>query len=143
MKLTAFGILLFFICLNVSLYMINETAILPYWQQSPYEEPSGITGRLVHLDLTAENLVIGGTTLSVLIIIGYITGHLIFGGTVAIILFAFDLFFPVIKWIIFGLPTFLSQMGVPLVVYSSLTALISAVWFWFLLGFIAQRQLED
>lgn len=63
MKLTAFAIILFFVCLNVSLYMINETAVLPYWQQSPYEEPAGITGRLVHLDLSAENLLIGATTL--------------------------------------------------------------------------------
>lgn len=78
-----------------------------------------------------------------LIIIGYITGHLIFGGTVAIILFAFDLFIPVVKWVIFGLPTFMAQMGVPLVVYTSVTALMSCVWFWFILSFVAQRQLED
>lgn len=148
MKLTAFAILLFFVCLNVSLYLINETAILPYWKQSPYEEPSGIVGRLIHLDLSLENLAIGGTTLTVSAILGLITGHLIFGGTVAIILFAFDLFFPVVKWVVFGLPSFLGQMldttDVRVVaVISGLTALMSVVWFWFLLGFVAQRSLEE
>jgi len=143
MKLTAFGIILFFVCLNVSLYLINETAVLPHWQQSPYEEPSGIIGRLIHLDLSAENLLIGIVPLTVSWILGWISGHLLFGGTLGIIIFAMDLCFPVIKWVVFGLPIFLSQMGVPLVVYTSMTALMSVVWFWFLLSFIAQRQLED
>lgn len=143
MKLTAFGIILFFVCLNLSLYLINETSVLPSYQQSPYETPEGISGRLVHLDLSTSNLAIGTTLLAVFVVIGYITGHLLFGGTVAIILFAFDLLFPVAKWIVFGFPIFLAQMGVPLVVYTTLTALFSVVWFWFLLGLVAQRQLED
>lgn len=154
MRLTAFAILLFFTCLNVSLYLINETAILPHWKQTPYEEPTGITGRLIHLDLSAENLVMGATTLSVAVILGFLTGHLIFGGTVAIILFAMDLLFPVLKWVVFGLPSFLGQMlyttdmtvleqAQVTAVISGLTALMAAVWFWFLLGFIAQRSLED
>jgi hypothetical protein len=76
-------------------------------------------------------------------ILSYITGHLIFGGTVAIILFAMELFFPIVKWVVFGLPTFLQQMGVSIVIYESITALLALVWFWFILGFVAQRQLED
>jgi hypothetical protein len=142
MKVTAFGLLLFFVALNVSLYVINETAILPY-KQSPYEEPSGIIGRLVHLDLSTQNLAIGGAGLTVFVILGWITGHLLFGGTVAIVLFAMSLLFEPLKWLIFGFPTFLGQMGVPLIVYTPLTALMSVVFFWFLLSFVAQRQLED
>jgi hypothetical protein len=143
MKVTAFGLLLFFVALNVSLYVINETAILPYYKQSPYEEPQGIINRLVHLDLSTSNLAIGGAALTVFIILGWITGHLLFGGTVAIVLFAMSLLFEPLKWLIFGFPTFLGQMGVPLIVYTPLTALMSVVFFWFLLGFVAQRQLED
>lgn len=143
MKLSALGLLLFFVALNVSLYVINETAILPYYKQSPYEEPQGIVNRLVHLDLSTQNLAIGGAGLTVFVILGWITGHLLFGGTVAIVLFAMSLLFEPLKWLIFGFPTFLGQMGVPLIVYTPLTALMSVVFFWFLLGFVAQRQLED
>jgi hypothetical protein len=143
MKLTAFLIIAFFVCLNVCLYIISETAVLPYSETSPYETPSGISSKLLHVDLSTGNLAIAGTQLVIFIILSYITGHLIFGGTVAIILFAMELFFPIVKWVVFGLPTFLQQMGVSIVIYESITALLALVWFWFILGFVAQRQLED
>lgn len=143
MKLTAFLIIAFFVCLNVCLYIISETAVLPYSETSPYETPSGISTKLFYVDLSTGNLLIAGTQLIIGTILGFIAGHLIFGGTVAIILFAMTLIFPIVKWVVFGLPTFLAQMGVSIIIYESITALLALVWFWFILGFVAQRQLED
>lgn len=144
MKLTAFGILLFFVSLNVSLYMIRETGVLPDYETiSPYEEPSGISGRLISVDVSTGNLVMAGTALIMAVIIGWATGHLLFGGTLGIILFSLTIFFPALSWVILGLPRFLQQMGVPLAVYTGITALLAVVWFWFLMGFLAQRPLEE
>jgi hypothetical protein len=142
MNVGAFGFIVFFVSLNVAIYLISQTQVLPY-QQSPYATPSTIQANLLHLDLSASNLMIGGTTLSVLIILGFITGHLLFGGTVAIIIFAMDLLFPVLKWVILGVPSYMAEMGVPPVIVAVVTALMSAVWLWFLLGFVAQRPLEQ
>lgn len=142
MRLTAFDILLFFVALNVAIYLINETAILPYWQQSPYETPTGIQGKLAIVDLSTGNLILSGVTLGVVTALGWITGHLIFGGTVAIFLAALNLVSGIVSWIIFGFPKFLAQMGVPDVVWGSLAAMMSVVWFWFFLGFLAQRPME-
>lgn len=143
MKITAFGLIVFFVCMNVSLYVINETAILPYAKINPYEEPSGITGRLVSVDLSNGTLMIAGTGLVMAVIIGWATGNLLLGGMLGVILFGLSIFFPIVSWVVLGLPRFLAQMGVPLVIYTSLTALMSLIWFWFILSFIAQRQLED
>lgn len=143
MRISAFGLILFFVSLNVSLYLINETAILPSFSQSPYETPQNIQTKLVHLDLSAENLIIGIVAAATSGLIGLITGHLLFGGTVALIFLALDILFPMIKWVVFGLPEFMRQMGVPEILYVSVTALMSLVWFWFLVGLIVQRPLEE
>ena len=139
MKVTAYGSLIFFVCLNLSLYLLNTTQVLPNYTQSPYEEPAGIQDKLIHFDLSATNLLIGVTVLGVGAIIGYITGHLVFGGTIAIVLLALDLIFPVVKWILFGFPIFLGQIGVPLVITVIIQTLMAVIWFWFIMGMIGQR----
>jgi hypothetical protein len=143
LRISAFGLILFFVSLNISLYLINETAILPSYSQSPYESPQNIQAKLVHLDLSAENLMIGIVAAAASGLIGLITGHLLFGGTVALIFLAMDILFPIVKWVVFGLPEFMRQMGVPEILYVSVTALMSLVWFWFLVGLIVQRPLEE
>lgn len=141
-RLGAYGIILFFICINVSLYMLNEFQVVGDFEQPPYETPTGIQDMLLNVDLSGENLLMGGTIIAVGIIFGFITGHLVYGGTIALILFALDLLLPVVRWVLFGFPVFLTQIGVDAVIVTSLNVLMAVVWFWFFLGFVGQRQLE-
>lgn len=142
MRVTAFSILLFFVSLNLSLYFINETQILPYMEQPPYTSPEDIGSHLVLVDVSAQNLLIGGSILAVGFVVGWITGRMIYGGTVAIILFAMDLLFPVVRWTLFGFPLFLNQLGVHYALTTIFSTVVSLVFFWFIIGFIGQRQME-
>ena len=142
MRLTVYPVILFFVCLNLALFMMNETALLGELSRPPYEEPTAIIENLFYLDLSTNTLIMAGTSLVVSIIVGFIAGNMIYGGTVAIILFALNLLFPIVRWVLFGFPIFLAQIGVPTVVITVVNVLMSVVWFWFILGIIAQRQLE-
>jgi len=140
MKVTAYGSVVFFVCLNLSLYLLNETQVLPSYQLSPYEEPAGITAALIDFNITADELLLAGIPLAVAGIIFFVTGNFIFGGTVAIILFALQLLFPIVRWILFGFPIFLGQIGVPVTIVYVIEALLAVVWSWFMIGFIGQRS---
>lgn len=140
MKVTAYGSVVFFVCLNLSLYLLNETQVLPNYQMSPFEEPTGITSRLIDFDITVDELLLAGIPLAVAGIIFFVTGNFIFGGTVAIILFALQLLFPVVRWILYGFPIFLGQIGVPIPIVYVIEALLAVVWCWFMIGFIGQRS---
>lgn len=151
MKIGLYSLMLFFICLNLSVYLMNESQLLGDFYIPPYEEPSNILSRLLTLNITGTDLLFGGTTIAVGFIVSWISGKFIYGGTLALILFAIDLFVPMAKWILFGFPTFLNQIAeVETGAAGSLAAislviqvLMSLVWFWLILGFIGQRQLEQ
>lgn len=122
--------------------MVNISQVLPM-QTATYEEPQSIGARFFSIDLSLGNLVIAGSALTTFAIFGFILGHLIFGGTVGIIIFALMLFVEPIKWLVGGLPTYLAQMGVSYVVVVPVTALMALVFMWFLLGLLIQRPLGD
>lgn len=155
MRLTPFVLIVFFVSLNVSISIINFSGVLPTDEKmQPYTQTTDITSMLVHLDLSRENLLIGGSILGVGMMLSWLTGHLILGGTIAIILFGIDLFLPVGKWVIFGLPSFIGSivqveamdLATATVINSitaGLTALMAVVWFWFILGFLVQRPVGD
>lgn len=151
MKVALYDLILFFVCLNLAVYLVNETHLVGDFYIPPYEEPSNILSRLVTLNLTGVDLRFGGTTLAVGGLVGLITGNLVYGGILALILFALDLFIPFAKWVLFGFPTFINQLAeIDGVADPSLVAvalviqvLMSVVWFWFILGLISQRKLDD
>jgi len=143
MRATPFAILLFFVCLNLSIYFVNETQILPNMEQPPYSAPEDIATKLVHVDTSGESLLAGILgSLAVASIVRWLTGRMIYGGTVAIILFAMNLLFPIVRWLIFGFPLFMDQMGVHTALTTVLKILIGLVWTWFIIGFVGQRQME-
>jgi hypothetical protein len=142
LRLSVFVIFLGFISLNLAFWMVNASQVLPL-QQAPYEEPEGITSRLLSVDLSAGNLVIAGSALTAMAIFGFVAGHLIFGGTVGIIIFALMLFVEPVRWLIAGLPIYLEQMGVSYIVVTPLTALIALVFMWFFIGLLFQRPMGD
>lgn len=143
MKATPFVIILFFVSLNLSLYIINESDVLGSGDDiyQPYETPTGMLAFFPNADVGAV-LVSGITTLGVGGIVGAITGHLLLGTTVGLLLWAISLMFPTITWIIAGFPIFLQQMGAPYWIYIPLQVIMSVVWFWFILEFLGQRVWE-
>lgn len=142
MRITAFSLILFFICLNLSIYLINETGALTGVGKSPYTNPDEITWLIMGIDISSGDLVLGVVTIGVGFAVGLLTGQLILGGTLALILFAINLVIPVLKWVLFGFPIFLGQLGVPPAIATTLEALMAVVWFWFFLGFFSQRTVE-
>jgi len=142
MRVTPFTIIMFFVCLNIGFYIMNESNLVGDINRSPYETPSGIMNKLIYVDLSTENLLIGVMILGAGTLFGLIKGNLIYGGTVAIFLAVIDLVVPIMKWVIFGFPSFLSQIGVPYYIYTSVSAVMSVIWCWFFLSLIAQRELS-
>lgn len=142
MKVTAYGSLIFFICLNLSLFLLNETEMLPNYELSPYEEPEQIQS--IFLNVSIGNiLLMAGTSLTIVAIIKILTGNFIFGGTVGLILFALQALFPAVQWILFGFPIFLGQIGVPYMITAVIQTLMAVVWAWFIIGFIGQRSIWE
>lgn len=136
---------LFFVALNVSLFIINESNILTEQDSDvyqPYSSPQSLTDTLIRIDLSAGTLALGTITMVVSGVIGWLTERIWLGGTLGIILFALDLLFPLVRWIFVGFPLFLSQMGVPSYLVVAVGAMMAVPWFWFILGFIGQRTLE-
>lgn len=141
MRTTPFILIAFFVSLNVSLYMINESNVLGVESvYEPLEDPTDILGRLATLDGT--DLMIGGIPLIASSIIGFITGHLLLGASLGIILFAFNLLIPVVNWILMGFPEFLYQMNAPYWIVIPVQVMMALVWFWFMISFIGQRAME-
>lgn len=142
MKATPFTLMLFFVCLNLSLFVINESNVLGSGDvYAPYESPTGML--TLFPSITIEGLLVSGlTSLGVTGIIGVVTGHLLLGTTVGLLLFALQLVFPLLRWIIAGFPTFLTQIGTPYWIVIPVQVLLSVVWFWFILELLGQRQWE-
>lgn len=139
MRVTAYGTIVFFVCINLSLFLLNSTAMLTNYELSPFEDPAEISAIFIDFNITADEILFASIPLVIGAIIGFITGNFIFGGTVAIILFALELLFPIVRWILFGFPIFLGQIGVPSPIILVLDAFLAVIWAWFILGFIGQR----
>ncbi len=75
-------------------------------------------------------------------LIGLIFGNLVNGGLLALVLFALNMLFPVVRWVVVGFPLFLLELGIHQAIVTGITALMAVVWFWFLLGMLGQRQME-
>lgn len=138
MRLTAYSIILFFVCLNVSLYLVNELQVIPFGLE-PYESPGDITTRLVG----------GFAILTVGALIEVIAQNWLFGAA-ALVLFALDYLLPIFHWIFFGFPEFVTMVaaasGNAALIYTvtgALNALMAVVWFWFFMGFLTARYMEQ
>ena len=143
MRTTPFTLILFFVALNVSLFIINETNVITSSDVAPpYTDPEGIPNLLISFDLTTETLLTGITIAGVGTLIGLIFGNLVNGGLLALVLFALNMLFPVVRWVVVGFPLFLLELGIHQAIVTGITALMAVVWFWFLLGMLGQRQME-
>lgn len=140
MRVTAYGTLIFFVTLNLSLYLLNASQVLSSYRLSPIEEPAGISTQLIDFNVTTDELLMVGIPLAIMVIIRTLTGNFILGGTVALLLFGLEMLFPIVRWILFGFPIFLGQIGLPSYVVLIIDSMLAVVWSWFILGFIMQRS---
>ena len=137
MKTTAFAIVMFFVCLNVSLYIIKETQLLPYYVE-PYEDPSEFVTRIAtSLGILGSGALVAAITRNP------------WTGVVAISAWVGSILMPFFNWALFGFANFMGSMAaltenpaLVLVVINGVQAMMAVVWFWFLLSMISQRYVE-
>lgn len=142
MRVGAFEILLFFICINMSIGILNGMNILstPAGDEAYRIEPTETTASI-------ESTLVSNLAGSITIAIGAMFAGVLFnavtqGAVIALILFTLNLLLPIFTWLFGGLPDLLISMGVPDIIYTPLVILVGFVWGWFLLGIVAQRYME-
>lgn len=135
MKLTAFGIIFFFICLNLSFYVINQTELFPYYIPGT-ETPQSIENMTYLKIISSVAILITGT------LVGIFLNVLVQASSIALIIAVLNYLYEPITWVFTGFPLFLSRMGVPLVIYTVVEVIFAFTFFWFLVGIIGQRYTE-
>lgn len=139
MRLTVFTMMGFLICFNLSLYLLNSYQLLgSEFGISPYSSPEDMN--FVEASLSSQGLIIGASTITAAILIGYFAGNMIVGGSIGLLILAAELLIPVVRWVLFGFPLFLSDIGVPSAISNTLIVIFSFVWFWFFISFFSERS---
>ena len=135
MKVGAFEVLLFFICLNLSCFVLNEMEALPVSIQ-PTETPASINALFV-TNVGGAIAIIGGGVFA-----GLLLGALVQAAAIALVIAVLSFLVPIFNWIFAGFPKLLLQMGLPEPIYLVITVLVGVVWVWFLIGIVGQRYME-
>lgn len=134
-KIGAFEIVLFFVCLNLSCWLMSEIQVIPF-ELEGIENPTSITSNFEVQVFAGITLVSGG------ILAGLLVGSVLVGAVVALTITAITFIVPTLLWVINGLPMMLVMLGVPSIITTILGVLISMVFMWFIVGLLAQRRLE-
>lgn len=135
MKVGAYEILLFFICLNLACFVVNEAQVLPH-SIEPVETPESINQQFV-IRIGGGLAVISGGVFA-----GLLIGALVQAATVAIIIAALSFLVPVFDWVFLGFPKMLILLGVPEPIYLVVGVLVGVTWVWFLIGIVGQRYMQ-
>jgi len=139
MRLTVYNMMAFFIMFNLSLFLLNYYTLLgSEFGVSPYASPEEM--QLVSTSLDTEGLTIGLTAVTVGMLFGYFAGNMIVGGSIGLLILATTILFPIVRWVLFGFPLFLSDIGVPAPISQVLIVIFSFVWFWFFISFFTERS---
>lgn len=135
MRIGAFELLLFFVCMNLGCFILNEMDALPYAIEG-VETPDSINDRFVTSIGGSIAIIAGG------VLTGLLLNALAQGAVIALIIAALNFLVPVFDWIFLGFPKMLSLMGLPEPIWLAVSVLIGIVWVWFLIGIVAQRYME-
>lgn len=139
MRVTAFSLLLFYVCLNISIYLVAETEVLPYYIP-PHESPENML--IVTMIGAISFMTVTG-------IVSSIIGNWLFGAA-SLTVWAISYILPIFKWVFWGFPEFLIMIAyttenpaLVLTVVTSVNALMAVVWFGFFMGFVSQRSIDQ
>lgn len=144
MKITAYSILAFYVCLNLSLYLVGEFQVVPSELTPAYSSPEAIQGKLIAGFFSAA--ITWGLTSA-------IVGSLLYGGIAGLLVFCLQFFMgsdSILYWALYGVPAFIEQMSTSAAISAAqvgiltgiLVGLFSVVWLWFLLGLVSGRYME-
>lgn len=144
----ASSIVLFFVALNVALYLVNQTQVIPSTESvQPIYTPDTIS--IAFLDVNP--FTVGGSIaiVGVGILTGWLMGKVIYGASIAVLLFVADKLSGIVSWVFFGFPKFVAAWaavsGDPTqvnIIAGAAYALMSVPFLWFLMGLVAQRPIE-
>ena len=140
MKVTAYAILLFYVSLNISLYLVNQTQVLPYnvpAQRTPFNMAQALLG--------------GFLTMTIASIAAVLVGNLLIGAAAGLSLFAIQYLIgqdTVIHWVFYGFPAFINDAALAsgvdattVTLFTTVTmALASLPWFWFIMSYFGGRS---
>ena len=144
MKMSAFGLILLFVVMNISFAFMNEVEVLGSMEKPSYQTPDQIVLTLMGMDFTSGDLIWGGAAVGSGVIVNlFLTGSFIYGGTVGLLIFGMSKAFPMVKNILTGFPLFLAMIGVPSAFVTIFEVLQALIWMWFILGFVVSRKLDD
>ena len=115
MKVGAFEILLFFICLNLGCFILNEMEALPFTIQST-ETP-----------LSIRNVVASVGLITVGVVVGFLIGAIWQGAVIAIIIASLSLVLPIANWVFFGVVDLFDALGVPTIISTVIQILVGTV----------------
>ena len=130
-----FEILLFFVCLNLGCYFISSIGAIPFNVEG-LETPESIMARFDITLFSSIAILIGGT------FAGLLLNSVVQGAVIALAIAAINLVMPLLTWVLFGTPVLLALLGVPPIITTIISVPIAMVFFWFLIGLIAQRYME-
>jgi len=137
MRGIAFDILLFYICLNLALGFLATVNALPGYNVPPASTASQLgffDKALSYTDIASIAVpgAIGG-------VIAILMGHALLGGAILVITAA-GIAFPIVRVLILGFPTLLSNLNVPSPVVVVLQVLTGLVWLVFFAEFLGGRE---
>lgn len=143
MKVTPFNLMLFFISLNLSLWVIQVTEVIPVARIPEIESPTAIQ------DLLIGSILSGAIVAAVVLVLT--TGNIVYGASSAMIVFVLNMLTGtnnVIHWAFFGLGNYVNivtrVMGldpiIATVCVGVIGALTSPVWFWFIIDLFSGRK---
>ena len=141
-KVGAFSMIFLFVCLNLGAFMLNEFEVLGNYKIEPEETPLTIQEHIASID-AVDGLWMGAVGVTVGLLIGLLTGNLVYGGTASLVIFALEVFFPMVRWIVAGFPLFLLQIGAPPGIVTVIGLLQGVVWFWFIFSVLSGRVTEQ
>lgn len=136
-----FSMIFLFVCLNMGAWMLNEFEVLGDYKIEMSESPLSIQEHLASIS-AVEGLLMGAVSVTVGILIKLLTGNLVYGGTAVLVIFALEMFFPMVRWIVAGFPIFLLNIGAPPQIVTIIGLLQGVVWFWFIFSVLSGRTTE-
>jgi len=137
MAISAKDLMLFYICLNLAIFVVSQMNLLPY-SMNPQAPPQTFLDLLNVPDI---QYLIAPTITGIGGLISIMLGHNLLGGAL-IVYGALTLIFPPLQLAIIGIPQLIAVLGLPEPIPTVLTVLCSFIWFVFVIEFMAGRKIE-
>lgn len=142
-RVTAFSLILFYVALNLSLYFVQATGVLPDVSLPPVDTPTIIVNMLIT----------GLITMGIGSVMAFLFQNWIFGAA-GLVLWALQFMLGqnnIVYWAFYGLPAFINSFAASssltsaqLTIFTNIVlALTSVVWFFFIMSLLTRGAISD